>query len=62
HYDKGLRHGPNITFYENGKTRYSGMYKNDFKDSVWSYYDSTGKMIEKLVFSKDKMVSRLPSK
>lgn len=62
HYDKGLRHGPNMAYYLNGKMRYSGFYKNDRKDSVWSYYDSLGKPMEKLLFKDDKMIKRLPTK
>ena len=60
HYDKGLRHGPNIAYYENGEIRYSGFYKNDEKDSVWSYYDTIGKIAEKVLFKDDKMVKKLP--
>lgn len=58
HYDKGLRHGPNITYFENGKVRYSGFYKNDLRDSIWTYYDSLGKVAEKLQFRNDKLVKR----
>ena len=62
HYDKGLRHGPNITYYETGKIRYSGFYKNDGKDSIWSYYDTLGQIAEKVLFKDDKMVKKLPLK
>ena len=60
HFDKGLRHGPNVTYHENGKIRYSGFYKNDQQDSIWSYYDSTGKLAQKVLFQKDKIVRKLP--
>jgi antitoxin component YwqK of YwqJK toxin-antitoxin module len=62
HYDKGLRHGPNLVYYENGKLRYTGAYKKDLRDSIWTYYDSAGKVLEKLRFANDKMVERLPLK
>jgi len=62
HYDKGLRHGPNNTYYENGKMRFSGFYKQDAKDSVWTYYDSIGNMAEKILFKDDRMVKKLPLK
>jgi antitoxin component YwqK of YwqJK toxin-antitoxin module len=62
HYDKGLRHGPNIAYYENGKKRYEGFYKNDGRDSTWSYYDSTGVLLERLEFRNDGMVKKLPLK
>lgn len=61
HYDKGLRHGPNMAYYENGKMRYNGFYKNDKKDSIWTYFDTSGKVVEKLLLSMDKMVKRLPA-
>lgn len=62
HFDKGLRQGPNLTYFENGKLRYSGMYKNDARDSVWLYYDSTGIVLEKVLFENDKVVKKLPLK
>jgi hypothetical protein len=60
HYDKGIRQGPNLTYFENGKLRYTGFYKNDKQDSIWVYYDSIGKIAEKVVFKNDKIVKRLP--
>ncbi len=62
HFDKGLRHGPNLTYFENGKLRYSGMYKNDGRDSIWLYYDSTGVILEKVLFKNDQVVKKLPLK
>ncbi|MBL7932909.1 MAG: hypothetical protein JNL60_13460 [Bacteroidia bacterium] len=60
HYDKGLRHGPNITYFEDGVMRYSGFYKLDKKDSVWCYYDSIGRVVEKVLFKDNRYVSKLP--
>lgn len=62
HYDKGLRHGPNMTYFEDGKPRYTGFYKNDLKDSIWTYYDSTGSVARKFIFKEDRMVKELPVK
>lgn len=62
HYDKGLRHGPNVTYFEGGNIRYSGFYKLDKKDSVWCYYDSTGQVIEKVLFKDNRYISKLPLK
>lgn len=62
HYDKGLRHGPNITYYEDGNTRYSGFYKNDQQDSLWIYFDSIGKVEQKLIYKNDKVFKELPLK
>jgi len=58
HYDKGLRQGPNLTYYENGNLRYSGFYKLDAVDSVWTYCDSTGKKVEVLTYKNKKILSR----
>lgn len=62
HFDKGLREGPNITYFENGKIRYEGYYRNDVRDSVWLYYDSIGNLAEKVLFKDDKVVKKLPLK
>lgn len=62
HYDKGLREGPNTTYFIDGKVRYSGYYKGDRKDSVWSFYDSIGQLAEKVIYKKDKIVQKLPLK
>jgi hypothetical protein len=54
HYDKGIKSGANIVYYENAKVRYKGYYKNDVRDSVWSFYDSTGKLMKTLVYKEGK--------
>lgn len=56
HYDKGLRHGPYIVFYPGMIKRIEGFYKNDLRDSVWYFYDSTGFKIAEIVYSKNKML------
>jgi hypothetical protein len=56
-YYKGIRQGLNETHYENGKIRYSGWYKNDLRDSLWVFNDSTGKTIEKILYKNDKIIS-----
>lgn len=62
HFDKGLRHGPNLTYFENGKMRYNGFYRNDLRDSIWLYYDSIGNIAEKVLFKDDKVIKKLPLK
>lgn len=59
HYDKGLRHGPNIAYYPDGTKRYEGVYKYDKQDSVWCYYDSLGKLAEKVLFKDSRIVRKL---
>lgn len=56
-YDKGIRDGANIVYYENSKVRYKGFYKNDKRDSVWSFYDSIGKLLKTMVYKADKEIS-----
>ena len=58
HYDKGLRHGPNITYFENGEKRYEGQFKMDLRDSVWTYYDTSGTAVKKVTFSDDAIVAQ----
>lgn len=60
YYDKGLREGPNATFFEDGKKRYEGFYKNDKRDSIWNYYDSTGRIAQRVLFKNDRVVKQLP--
>jgi MORN repeat protein len=62
HYDKGLREGPNMTYYADGKPRYIGFYKNDRKDSTWAFYDSLGILLEKVVYKEDNIVKKIPAK
>ena len=61
HFDNGLREGPNITYYENGNIRYSGYYHIDKVDSLWSYYDSAGTLIETLLYKNEKLIKRTKS-
>ena len=62
HYDKGLRQGPNMTYFENGTPRYIGFYKNDKQDSIWCYYDTLGKLDQRVVFKNDIIIKKLPVK
>jgi hypothetical protein len=62
HYDKGLRHGLNTTYFEDGSIRYTGFYKNDMKDSIWIFYDTLGKVAEKVLYEKNHIVKKLPIK
>lgn len=59
HYDKGLREGPNNVYNEKGMMLYSGFYKNDRKDSIWTYYDSTGHVAQKLQYRADRIVKKM---
>src|SRR5690349_21325187 len=56
HYDKGIREGANITYVENDNKLYEGFYKNDRQDSIWVYYDSTGKIAKRVLFKNDRVV------
>lgn len=55
-YDKGNRNGLNIVYYTNGKTRYKGFYKNDLRDSIWQFYDTTGTLVQTIKYNKDKEI------
>jgi len=40
------KHGPYFYYYEGGKLKISGNFKNDKKDGLWKYYDENGKLIK----------------
>jgi antitoxin component YwqK of YwqJK toxin-antitoxin module len=52
-YDKGKKHGETIVYFPNGNVQYKGWYKNDLRDSLWIYYDQTGKELDKHAFRND---------
>lgn len=49
-YDKGKRYGSSMVYYPDGKLQYSGWFKKDLKDSLWFFYDKSGKEIDKRAF------------
>jgi len=49
-YDKGNKHGASVVYFPNGQVQYSGWYKNDLKDSLWTFYNDQGKQLEKRAF------------
>lgn len=61
HFDKGLREGPNLTYYFTGTKRYTGFYKNDMRDSTWCYYDSTGRLDQTIIFKNDVIIKKIPN-
>ena len=52
-YDKGKKHGSTMVYHPNGKLYYSGWYKNDLRDSLWLFYDTLGKEIDRHAFRDD---------
>jgi len=40
------KHGPYFYYYESGKLKISGNFKNDKKDGIWKYYDENGKLLK----------------
>jgi hypothetical protein len=53
YYDKGKKHGASNVYYLNGKPQYKGWFKNDLRDSLWLFFDTLGKQVDKRAFSKD---------
>jgi antitoxin component YwqK of YwqJK toxin-antitoxin module len=47
-YKNTFLHGEVNSFFENGKIKYHGYYKESVKDSIWSYYYNNGQM-DKLI-------------
>jgi hypothetical protein len=58
HYDKGLRHGPYMVYYPGLKKRIEGYYKNDMRDSIWCFYDSSGSKIREILFRRNVEIQR----
>lgn len=52
-YDKGKKHGSSMVYHENGKLYYSGWFKNDLRDSLWFYYDTLGKEVDRRAYRND---------
>jgi hypothetical protein len=55
-YNKGLKEGVNIAYHENSKIYFKGFWKADKRDSIWAFYDSTGKLIRTTMFREDKEI------
>ncbi|MCZ4407872.1 hypothetical protein O3Q51_03575 [Cryomorphaceae bacterium 1068] len=47
-YRNGYREGDAVTYYPNGMMRYQGAYYNDEPSGIWTFYDTTGTMVEKV--------------
>ena len=43
-YVNGKRHGYMKTYNTNGSISMQGIFKNGVKDSIWHYYDDSGKL------------------
>ena len=52
-YDKGKKQGATNVYYANGKPQYKGWYKNDMRDSLWLFFDTLGKQLDKRAFRND---------
>lgn len=52
-YDKGKKHGASTVYHPNGKIYYTGWYKNNLRDSLWFFYDSLGKEVDRHAFKND---------
>jgi len=52
-YDKGKKHGASSIYHPNGKLKISGWYKQDLRDSLWLFYDTLGKEIDRHAFRND---------
>lgn len=53
---KKKKHGPYFYYYESGKIKISGNYKDDEKHGNWKYYDERGRLVKTEVYEKGKKV------
>ena len=49
-YEHGLRQGESAVYYENGKLRYKGKYKEDKTIGKWFFYDEKGNLVKELMY------------
>ncbi|MBC8343865.1 MAG: hypothetical protein ISR55_07870 [Bacteroidetes bacterium] len=54
---KMKKHGPYFYYYENGKLKIQGNYKNDKKHLTWTYYEETGKVVKVEEYRDGEMIS-----
>jgi len=56
-YSEGKRNGKFTTNYLNGNKELDGFYTDEIKDSIWNYYDETGKVLYTLKFDLGKLLN-----
>ena len=58
--DKGaaskVKQGPYFYYYESGKLKISGQYREDNKHGVWKYYDEAGTQTKTETYDNGKML------
>ena len=50
----GKRHGPWVTYFENGQLMYKGTFKDHKKDGLWFRYNKNGQLLSEGLFLDDK--------
>ena len=50
-YVNGKSEGKRTTYFENGKIRYVGNYKEDMRVGKWQFFDETGRMLSEVDYS-----------
>ena len=54
----GPRHGPAVTYYDNGQKRTEGEFRNGAYHGRWQGWYSDGKLQKNAVFNEGKEISR----
>lgn len=49
-YKKNLKHGKSTVYYENGKKRYEGSYRNDTTIGVWTFWNEKGEVVKEIKY------------
>lgn len=52
-----IKHGPYFYYFENGKLKVSGQYKDEQKHGEWKTYDEHGILIKTEKYENDKLVN-----
>jgi antitoxin component YwqK of YwqJK toxin-antitoxin module len=58
-YNRGKMNGKSNVYHPNGKLYYSGYYKNDLKDSIWVYYDTSGNEVMLELYKNNQLIKRM---
>ena len=51
-----MKHGPYFFYYETGKIKISGQYRDDMKQGDWKYYDEHGTLKNTEKYENDKLI------
>ncbi len=61
-FNRDKMHGKSTVYHPNGKIYYTGYYKNNIKDSIWIYYDTSGNEVRRELYKLGRVLKKENSK